>query len=277
MSEKSRAERLLARHGIVPRRSLGQNFVVDPLLVETIVERAGVDRRSDVVEIGPGLGAMTRVLARASRRVVAVEKDESLIPLLRDRLGEDLDRVQLVAGDALVIDWSELLTGDVEWLLVANLPYNVSVPLIMHVMRTAPMITTAVVMVQKEVADRLTASPGGRTIGAPTIHLAWYARARTLMDVPPESFHPEPRVFSAVVEIRRREQPSRSVGVDDMMTLVDAAFRQRRKMLRSSLAALVDAVSFDRAGIDPMSRPERLSLQDWVRLAEEVGPVGPDV
>lgn len=270
MSERARARRLLARHGISPRRALGQNFVVDPVLIDRIVTRAEVDESTDVVEIGPGLGAMTRVLARSARRVVAVEKDESLIPVVRDQLGDDIASVRLVAGDATEIDWSELLQGGSEWLLVANLPYNVAVPLIMHVMRTAPMVTRAVVMVQKEVADRLTAVPGGRTIGAPTVHLAWYAQARTLMDVPPESFHPEPRVQSAVVEILRRTRPSQSIEVDDMMALVDTAFRQRRKMLRSSLGRLVPVGVFERAGIDPTSRPEGLSLHDWVRLTEEL-------
>lgn len=261
---------LLARHGLEPRRSLGQNFVVDVQLVEEIVEVARVDRNTDVVEIGPGLGSMTRLLVASARRVVAIEKDATLFPLLDERLADVRDTVELVEADAMTVDWSGLLGVGSEWVLVANLPYNVAVPLIMRIMGDAPMVRRAVVMVQKEVADRLTAGPGGRTIGAPTIHLAWYARARTLIDVPPTSFHPPPRVDSAVMEIMRRPPPSDSVEVGPVMDLVDKAFRQRRKMLRSSLGKVVESTSFDVAGIDPTARPEELSLEQWVTLAEAV-------
>lgn len=266
---------LLERYGIEPSRSLGQNFVVDPQLVERIVDVSQLNGRTNVVEIGPGLGSMTRLLALRSGKVVAVEKDTSLLPLLRERVQDLADRVEVVRADALTVDWTALLGSGLEWTLVANLPYNVAVPLIMSVMHTAPMIRTAMVMVQKEVADRLAASPGGRTIGAPTIHLAWFARARTVIDVPPESFHPRPRVYSAVVEIIRTPTPSNSVGVDDVMRLVNAAFHQRRKMLRSSLGALVGGPAFHEAGVDPTARPETLSLDQWIALTEVAGgPTG---
>lgn len=261
---------LLARYGVAPRRSLGQNFVVDPQLVERIVGLADVDENSDVVEIGPGLGTMTRLLVKNARRVVAVEKDAGLARLLRDELGTADRRLQLVEADAMSVDWSGLLDPDSEWLLVANLPYNVAVPVLMHVLDNAPMVTRAVVMVQKEVADRLTASPGGRTIGAPTIHMAWFASATAAFDVPPTAFHPEPRVVSTVMDIRRRESPSSSVDVSDVMSLVDRAFAQRRKMLRSSLGRTVGEEVFERAGIDPTLRPEQLGLADWVALSETV-------
>lgn len=270
MLERRETLDLLARYGVEPRRALGQNFVVDPQLVERIVEFAGVDATSDVVEIGPGLGTMTRLLVREARRVVAVEKDPNLVRLLREQLADGPGVPEIIEADAMGVDWTVLLDGADEWTMVANLPYNVAVPLLMNVLDTAPMITRAVVMVQKEVADRLTASPGGRTIGAPTIHMAWYAHARTAFDVPPSAFHPQPRVVSTVMDVRRRPPPSRSVTVDDLMTLVDRAFQKRRKMLRSSIGGLVDVETFDRAGIDATSRPETLSLDDWVALAEAV-------
>lgn len=261
---------LLARYGLEPRRSLGQNFLVDPHVVEQIVEFADVDQTRDVVEIGPGLGTMTRLLVESGCHVVAVEKDTRLVGLLRDELVDRSGGPRIVEADAMTVDWSSLLEDGEDWTMVANLPYNVAVPLLMHVLATAPMITRAVVMVQKEVADRLTAGPSGRTIGAPTIHMAWYADARTAFDVPPTAFHPEPRVVSTVIDVRRRRPPSTSVTVADVMVLVDRAFRKRRKMLRSSIGDLVDATTFDLAGTDPTLRPEMLALDDWVALAEAV-------
>lgn len=274
--DRSETIRALVRHGIEPRRSLGQNFVVDTHVIEEIVARAGVDLMTDVVEIGPGLGSMTTLLADASRRLVAVEKDDSLFTVLSETFADRTADVTLVSADAMDVDWADLLAGSDDWVLVANLPYNVSVPLIMGVMERAPMVSRAFVMVQREVADRLTATPGGRTIGAPTIHLAWYAAAAVVMHVPPRVFHPEPNVDSAVVELRRRRAPSISVTIDDVMGLVDMAFRQRRKMLRSSIGRVVDAAAFQRAGVEATARPETLDLDDWVALAESVRPTRVD-
>lgn len=273
MIDRDTTVRLLGERGIEPRKVLGQNFVVDDQILERIVQLADLGPGSCVVEIGPGLGALTAQLARTSRRVVAVEKDESLISVIREIIGTARERVDLIAADAVEVNWNELLAPDQDWVLVANLPYNVSVPIIMGVLRSAPMITRGLVMVQREVAERLAATPGGRTIGVPSIELAWHASAVVVGIIPPEVFHPVPNVSSALLEFRRREPPSTKVDVDDVMRLVAAAYRKRRKMLRSSLAHLLTPQIFEAAGIDPTLRPENLGLDDWVNLAEHCAAV----
>lgn len=269
---------LLERHGLEARRSLGQNFVADPGTVERIARLAGVGPGDRVVEVGPGLGSLTLALADTGAEVTAVEKDRALIPVLADVLDSAAatDRsagVRVVEGDALVLDWHDLLGLD-PWVLVANLPYNVAVPVLMRVLRSAPQIRRLVVMVQLEVAERLCAGPGDRTIGIPSIKVAWYSSARILTTVAPEVFVPRPRVRSAVVGIDRRDPPSTVLGADDVFPLVETAYRQRRKMLRSTLGRTVPPDVFAAAGIDPQLRPERLGLDDWVRLAEAASGAG---
>ncbi len=285
----SEVRALLDRHGLSARRSLGQNFVADPNTVRRIVRLAGVGSGDRVVEVGPGLGSLTLALAGAGAQVLAVEKDTDLVPVLEEVLGGSAStgpvavgegRVRLVPADALTVDWPGLLaagldgSGDgpapVRWTLVANLPYNVAVPVIMGVLQGAAAVERLVVMVQKEVADRLVATPGGRTIGIPTIKVAWYGGARVLATVPPEVFVPRPRVMSAVVGIDRRPPPSTQVGPSDVFPLVERAYHQRRKMLRSTLGAVVPAGAFDRAGIGPTARPEELGVLEWARLAGAV-------
>lgn len=273
---------LLERHGLEARKSLGQNFVADPNTVRHIARLAGVGPGDRVVEIGPGLGSLTLALADTGADVLAIEKDRSLVPVLEEVLADastdDPDlagRVRVVQGDALLEDWDELL-GAETCTVVSNLPYNVAVPVIMRVLATAPQVGRLVVMVQLEVAERLCADPGDRTIGIPTIKLGWYASARILTTVGPEVFVPRPRVRSAVIGMDRRPPPSSAVGPADVFPLVEQAYRQRRKMLRSTLSSVVSTEQFEAAGIDPQLRPERLALGDWVRLAEVVSGRGPD-
>lgn len=268
MWDREATIRLLAQHGLEPRKVLGQNFVVDDQVIEQIVELADLTCESHVLEIGPGLGALTAQLARSAHHVVAVEIDESLLPIVRESIGGATAPVELVAADALRVNWTELLDPDQDWVLVANLPYNVAVPIIMGILGAAPMVTRGLVMVQQEVAERLAAKPGGRTIGIPSIEMSWYASASVVAIVPPEAFHPVPNVSSALLEFRRREAPSTKVDLHDVMKLVAAAYGKRRKMLRSSLAHLVPPEVYESAGIDPTSRPETLALGDWVHLAE---------
>lgn len=260
---------LLTAHGLDARRSLGQNFVVDPGTVEHIAALAGVGPDDHVVEVGPGLGSLTLALAATGASVVAVEKDRQLLPVLESVLescGADL--VEVVEADALDLDWSELLgsrsTG--EWALVANLPYNVAVPILMSILERAPQVGRAVVMVQKEVAERLVAGPGGRTVGIPSIRVAWWARAEILGTVDPEVFVPRPRVTSALVGITRHAPPRDDVDPTAVLELAATAYRQRRKMLRSTIGSIVSADEFERAGIDPQLRPEQLSVADWADL-----------
>lgn len=266
---------LLERHGLEARRSLGQNFVADPNTVAHIARLAGVGPGDRVVEVGPGLGSLTLALAATGATVLAVEKDRSLVPVLAEVLAEvpDAASVQIVEGDALDIDWSDLLGSD-SWTLVANLPYNVAVPVVMRVLAEVPQVQRLVVMVQLEVGERLCAAPGDRTIGIPTIKVAWWASARILTTVPPEVFIPRPRVQSAVLGIERRPLRSELVGPSEVFPLVEQAYRQRRKMLRSTLATMVSPEAFRSAGIDAQLRPERLGLDDWIRLAEALVPSG---
>lgn len=261
-------DELLVRHGLGARRSLGQNFVADPQMIERIVTLARVGGGDHVIEVGPGLGSLTAGLVAAGADVVALEKDRALLPALAEVLADaPQGAVRVVEGDALTVDWSELLAGHDDWVLVANLPYNVAVPIVLSILADAPMVRRALVMVQREVAERLVAGPGGRTVGIPSIKVAWYASARIVATVPPEVFVPRPRVTSALVELERRPPPSDDVAVGDVFGLVDRAYRQRRKMLRSTLGERVDAAAFERAGIDPTERPEQLDVARWAALA----------
>ena len=269
MLEGSEVTDLLAAHGLDARRSLGQNFVVDPATVEHIAALAGVGPGDHVVEVGPGLGSLTLALAATGARVVAVEKDRQLLPVLESVLeSRGADLVEVVEADALSVDWSDLLgsrsAGD--WVLVANLPYNVAVPILMLILEGAPRVERAVVMVQNEVAERLAAGPGGRTVGIPSIRVAWWARAEILATVGPEVFIPRPRVTSALVGFTRQAPPRDDVDAASVLDLAATAYRQRRKMLRSTLGSIVSAEEFERAGIDPRLRPEQLSVADWADL-----------
>lgn len=259
---------LLSRHGLDARRSLGQNFVADPQMIDRIVSLARVGEGDHVLEVGPGLGSLTVRLAASVARVVALEKDASLLPALAEVLEQAPPGVvEVVEGDALRADWSSLLAEHDDWVLVANLPYNVAVPIVVDVLASAPMVQRALVMVQREVAERLVAGPGGRTVGVPSIKVAWYASARIVAHVPPQVFVPRPRVDSALVELERRPPPRTDVEPAEVFALVDRAYRQRRKMLRSTLGAEVDAAAFDLAGVDPTERPEQLDVERWAALA----------
>ncbi len=262
---------LLERHGLDARRALGQNFVADPDTVVRIARLAGVGPDDRVVEIGPGLGSLTLALVDAGAEVLAIEKDATMLAVLGEVLASrDIDHVRLVEADALTVDWEALLGGAQNWVLVANLPYNVAVPIIMTVLAHAPGVQRLVVMVQKEVADRLVAGPGGRTVGIPSMRVAWYARAELLGTVAPEVFIPQPRVTSALVGMTRRDPPAGGLDPATVFPFVETAYRQRRKMLRSTLATLVPPAAFDAAGVEPTARPEELDVQAWTDLAVAV-------
>jgi 16S rRNA (adenine1518-N6/adenine1519-N6)-dimethyltransferase len=265
---------LLAEHGLSPSRALGQNFVADPNTVRRIARLAGVGPGDRVVEVGPGLGSLTVALAETGAEVTAVELDRHLLPVLRSVV-EPLG-VRLVEGDAMTLDWNEVLGGAVagaggnRWALVANLPYNVATPLVLDLLDRVPAIDRMLVMVQREVGERLAAGPGSKAYGIPSIKVAYRAQAEVVGRVPPTVFLPQPRVDSALVRLRRLPVPPVDVDPDRLFRLVEAGFGQRRKMLRRSLASLVDASAFDRAGVRPDARAEELSLEDWARLANAV-------
>jgi 16S rRNA (adenine1518-N6/adenine1519-N6)-dimethyltransferase len=264
-------QRLLADHGIRPSRALGQNFVVDPNTVRRIVRLAGVTDRSSVIEIGAGLGSLTLALAETGARVVAVELDRYIVPVLREVVAPWA--VEVIEADALDLDWEQLLgrpDSRRPWSMVANLPYNVAMPLVIRTLEEAPQIDSLLVMVQSEVAERMAAKPSTKAYGAASIKIAYWASASVAGRVPPTVFLPRPRVDSALVRIRRRAVPAVSPGVvdyDRLFEVVRAGFGQRRKMLRRALAGVVEPGAFEGARVAPTARAEDLGVEDWGRLA----------
>jgi 16S rRNA (adenine1518-N6/adenine1519-N6)-dimethyltransferase len=265
---------LLAEHGLSPSRALGQNFVADPNTVRRIANLAGVGPGDRVVEIGAGLGSLTVALAETGADVTAVELDRHLLPVLRSVV-EPLG-VRVVEGDAMSLDWGRALGGEAAgagpdpWSLVANLPYNVATPLVLDLLAHVPEIDRMLVLVQREVAERLAARPGSKAYGIPSVKVAYWADAEVVGRVPPTVFVPQPRVDSALVRLRRLAHPPVDADPERLFRLVEAGFGQRRKMLRRSLASLVEPSAFERAGVRPEARAEELGLHDWARLADAV-------
>jgi len=256
--------RLLALHRVHPRRDLGQHFLVDPNLVRKIVAAAGVGPGDRVLEIGAGAGTLTRGLAATGAQVRAYEIDLRLRPVLEAAL-EGLAGVEVCYQDASGIDPASL--GEGPWVMVANLPYHVGTPLLLRLLRSAPVIVRFVVMLQREAVERLAASPGSRTYGLPSVVAQLHGTVEMAFRVPAAVFLPPPRVESAVAVIRRHSPHPR---VEQAITLAAAAFGQRRKMLRRSLAALLPEAGavLAAAGIAATRRAEDLAPEDYLRLAE---------
>ena len=260
---------------IRPTKKLGQNFVHDANTVRRIVASAKLGADDVVLEVGPGLGSLTLALLPAARAVLAVEID----PILARRLPETVaerapslaDRLHVLPMDALRLRVADLGDLPAPTALVANLPYNVAVPVVLHLLAELPSLTSGLVMVQAEVADRLAAGPGGKSYGVPSVKMAWYAQARRAGSVPRAVFWPVPGVDSALVGFTRRPAPS-TVAKDTVFSLVDAAFAQRRKTLRAALAGWAgspDAAQslLEAAGVASTERGEQLSVEDFARLA----------
>jgi 16S rRNA (adenine1518-N6/adenine1519-N6)-dimethyltransferase len=266
---------LLARQGTQPSRARGQNFVVDPNTVRRIARLAAVGPGDRVVEVGAGVGSLTLALAGTGASVTAVEVDRKLVPALRSVV--EPAGVTVVEGDALRLDWAGLLGAEPgRWVLVANLPYNVATPLVARLLDEVPAIGRMLVMVQLEVGERLAARAGDDAYGAVSVKVAYWGAAAVVGRVPPTVFWPEPKVESALVDIRRHGGGPAAPDVDRdwLFRLVAAGFGQRRKMLRRSLAAVVGeggeaglADGFACAGVRPDARAEQLDLDAWARLA----------
>ncbi len=262
--------RLLSAHGLRPSRALGQNFVIDPNTVRRIARLAGVGPGSRVLEIGAGLGSLTLALAETGADVVAVETDLHLVPVLRGVV--EPAGVEVVEGDALVLDLASLTAarGDGTWHLVANLPYNIATSLVLRTLEEVPAVTRLLVMVQREVGERMAASAGDPAYGAVSVRIAYFARAEVVGRVPAAVFLPRPRVESVLVRIERRPAPAvdpELVGYERLGAVVRAGFAQRRKMLRRSLAGVVEPEAFERAGVRSDARAEELDVAAWGRLA----------
>jgi len=257
--------RLLAAHNHSPTYAYGQNFLADPNIVRRIVTLADLDETSNVVEIGAGTGAITAALSVCAGTVVAYEIDESLAPILAETVG-GFTNVELRFDDASRLDLGEALDQG-PWTLVANLPYNVGTGIVLDALRQSPQIGRFVVMMQKEVADRLVAHAGTKTYGLPSVVTGLYARSSFVFVVPPQVVEPRPRVESAVILLDRIEAPA---SASRAVEIAAAAFGQRRKMLRRSLSGVLSDPHriLTEARIDPKARPEQLSPLDFVCIAD---------
>ena len=268
---------LCAQLNIRPTKTLGQNFVNDPGTVRKIVRNADVQAGEQVLEIGPGLGSLTLALLEAGAQVSAVEIDPPLAQALpttaQARFPEA--KLQVFTADALTVTGPESIGGATPTRLVANLPYNVAVPIVLTVLEKLPSIQTVLVMVQAEVADRLAATPGNKIYGVPSAKVAWYASARRTLTIGRNVFYPVPNVDSALVKIERRPQPDTAATREQVFAVIDAAFAQRRKTLRQALAGLAGSAgaaqeALERARVSPTARGETLDIDQFAAVAQQL-------
>ena len=261
--------------GLRPSKQRGQNFVTDANTVRRIIAASGITGDDVVLEIGPGLGSLTLGLLQATRRVIAIEIDDRLAAQLprtvAERLPQGAEALTVINADALRVE----VLPEPPTVVVANLPYNVAVPVLLHLLATFESWNRGLVMVQAEVADRLAAKPGSKIYGIPSVKLAWYAAVTRVGAVPPTVFWPMPNVESGLVAIERREQPQTNATRAQVFAVVDAAFGQRRKMLRSALSGLAGSstaasAAIAAAGLDPQTRGEMLDITDFARIAENI-------
>jgi 16S rRNA (adenine1518-N6/adenine1519-N6)-dimethyltransferase len=263
-----RIRELFDAHGIRPHKELGQNFVIDPNTIRKVVDVAGDLTDQTVLEIGAGAGSLTLGLAGSARKVIAVEFDERLVPALRESL-EGIVNVEVSNTDAMRLDYESIAATS----LVANLPYNIAVPLVMRVLETAPRISSLTVMTQREVGERLAAGPGTKSYGQVSVLVGYWAEARVAARVSRNAFFPAPTVDSVLVRIDRRTTPD--VDYARLSETVKAAFAQRRKTLRNTLGPLAGSPAsaeqlLRAAAVDPGARPETMPLESWVAIARHL-------
>ena len=261
-----------------PKKQLGQNFLVNPEALKIILEAGAPTAHDTVIEIGAGLGCLTDVLAQRAKRVIAIEVDELLYNTLVAQFSTN-SRVQLLNADVLKLELNSLLSDDTgtvpaTFKVIANLPYSITTPILRKLLAHHKQIHSCVLMMQKEVAERIIAGPGGKDYGALTIGVAYYAEATLIATLPPENFYPAPKVDSALLKLKMRETPK--VVVDDeelFFKVVRTAFRTRRKMLKNALArggfasGEVLAAAFEELGIAPQRRAETLDITEFAALA----------
>jgi 16S rRNA (adenine1518-N6/adenine1519-N6)-dimethyltransferase len=272
---------LAAELDLRPTKQRGQNFVIDANTVRRIVRESGITADDVVVEVGPGLGSLTLALLEVARRVIAIEVD----PLLAERLPATIasyapgqvDRFEVVLADAMRV---ESVPGPPPTALVANLPYNVSVPVLIHLLTLLPSLERGLVMVQAEVADRLAAGPGSKTYGVPSVKAAWFADVRRAGSIGRNVFWPAPNVDSGLVAWTRTDPPQTTATREEVFAVVDAAFAHRRKQIRPALRELAGSAeaataALEAAGIDPTARGEVLDVADFARIAEGLRAVSP--
>jgi 16S rRNA (adenine1518-N6/adenine1519-N6)-dimethyltransferase len=283
LSNPAVVKSLLAKHGATLSKSLGQNFLIDPSVCPRMAELCGAAQDVCALEIGPGLGVLTVELARRAKKVAAVELDARLLPVLDDTLS-DFSNVLVINGDVMKTDLSAIIRdefGSGETIVCANLPYYITSPVIMYLLESRLPVRSITVMVQKEVARRLCAGPGGKDAGAVSCAVSYFAQPRLLFDVSAGSFLPRPRVDSSVIRLNIRGEPAVSVGDEALMfKVVRAAFGQRRKTLANALSAGLsvpkDKVSeaLNAAGIPSGIRGERLTLENFAAAADKLREQG---
>ena len=279
LGNAARTKEVLSKYNMSAKKKFGQNFLIDSGVLDGIVEASGVTKEDCVPEIGPGIGSLTQYLAEAAKRVVSVEIDKTLIPVLDDTLSE-YDNVTIINEDILKVDIESIVKEYNEGRaikVVANLPYYITTPIIMKLFESGAPIDSITVMVQKEVADRMVMGPGNKDYGSLSLAVGYYAKATAVMNVPPGSFIPQPNVGSAVVHLKRYEKPAVEVGdAKYMFEIIRTAFNQRRKTLSNSLSnnpslkvtrqQVQDALT--EINIDEKARGEVLSLTQFARLSD---------
>lgn len=282
----SRTKEIMEKYGFSVKKSLGQNFIVDPNILSNIVAASDIDKNTNVIEVGPGIGALTEHLARASKEVIAFEIDDRLLPVLKDTLSP-YDNISIVHSDVLKVNLQqtlpELIDLDEPLVVVANLPYYITTPIIMHFLETPVRIDGLTIMMQKEVAERITAAPGSKAYGSLSIAIQYYMEAEVAFIVPKTVFIPQPNVDSAIIKLTRRATPSVTVKNEkSFFALVRSAFVQRRKTLWNNLLIRYgkeDEIrekltqALETANIDPKRRGETLSLEEFARLSDAIDEI----
>ncbi len=281
LSNPSELKRVIEKHGFSFSKSLGQNFLIDRNVLDKIVEGSGIDKSWGVLEIGPGAGTLTRELAAKAGKVVAVEIDKSLIPLLEYTLS-DFDNASVICEDVMKVDLKALIAesfGDMPVAVVANLPYYITTPIIMNFLENEIPVKSLTVMVQKEVAERMAASPGGKDYGALTLAVQFYTDPRIICRAEPHCFMPQPKVASVVIKLSVLDAPRTDVADRKFMfDVIKSAFGQRRKTLLNALSKSPyinvekqkAAEAIKRLGRDENIRGERLSIQEFARLSDYI-------
>lgn len=270
---------LCARHGFALSKGFGQNFIVNPGICPKMAEAAGIDETYGVLEVGPGIGVLTKELCKRAAKVISVEVDERLPPLLAETM-QEYDNFQLVMGDVLKIDLADLIQREFQGLKVAvcaNLPYYITSPIVMKLLEERLPLEHLTVMVQKEAAERLCAKPGTRAAGAVTYAVHYYAEPEILFTVHPGSFYPPPKVTSAVIQLRLHQKPCvQPADEKAMFRVVRAAFSQRRKTAANAISAGLAMEkakvlhAMEQSGIVPTARPEQLTLEQYAQLSDQL-------
>lgn len=270
---------LCARHGFALSKGFGQNFIVNPGICPKMAEAAGIDETYGVLEVGPGIGVLTKELCKRAAKVISVEVDERLPPLLAETM-QEYDNFQLVMGDVLKIDLADLIQREFQGLKVAvcaNLPYYITSPIVMKLLEERLPLEHLTVMVQKEAAERLCAKPGTRAAGAVTYAVHYYAEPEILFTVQPGSFYPPPKVTSAVIQLRLHQTPCvQPADEKAMFRVVRAAFSQRRKTAANAISAGLAMEkakvlhAMEQSGIVPIARPEQLTLEQYAQLSDQL-------